>query len=981
MSEIIGTRDIFLSSLTYVFSRQQHPDRFFNMLHIYQEHYCPSRLNSPSAINSKFRRLADLWRVFLNAGDSDTSTIGKFITMYGHDRNAYKRYIWNIVLEADPSTSMEAISIVISQEFQALCKNYMNEIDAVKILMHNIIQALNISEGKYRNGLIKAILRTKIDKQSLARRAIFFDWLLQNGRSRRIENVINNYLFHEHIYDSLRRESGTGTCRLPEFCNKGHKLFCLVIDKIQSNYEIPPDMLFRRIITNIRDSFWKSVNDKLPGFVGNINDIRSIAEMAGLEDEILCAMESIRDEDLKHYHRNLLSIWLNCPRFIKKAVSPDDWYKVVFAEALPYCVETISPIIGMISVRESGDQRAFTNGKAIYLPSYVKLFNDPFMPIESNRNLSTYIALSLHEAGHILCGSYHFNIRDFVNSLERPDLFRLIHNVFEDYRIESSITRLNIHPQARELFSMVNRSYMEKMGGSNISPGAYFLLYIMHMANSYNNISQNVDYFPEANEFLDIDYYSGEFNDLHELATYGINCLLKLEVANPLSAIVLAEKFYDIMKHWPDNAINGMCETIMLPPPEVINGSPGNNSEPLTREQLDELYQLCNRDIESFLDRHGLRKLPASEVMNGGNENKSENSSGYCIPDYEIHGTIDKSTRTQLDDIIAGEQIEFRPKDDECAILAWRQSNIRKSDLLQEEERNSPYDILEKSKIKRIKVGLISQTKLSELKVFSVKNINLAYLKLFHQWEPIVKRVYVELSRLIPLIDDGYEITSEGDEIDNERLVELLSDHKHCFNAPDFFETPSDESRIPVEVLIGLDASGSTMARINNEGATILDIEKAFAIILGRALRFLTPDVRAYAFNSLTSTNIYRAESFEAISSFKSSEGNRDGDFIRYLTSLLKKSSAESRFIFLLSDGKPSSINYWGTEAMEDTLLAMREAVNSGIKLIYYNFDRKKSDYFDILKKEATYARYFTDPTQILPTIPEMLKSITTSVI
>jgi len=981
MSEVVGTMDVLLSSITQVFTRHPEPDRFFNMLQIYAEQYCPSQFNSPTAIQSKFSRLADLWCVFGNARDLDIGNIRSFIDMYGHDQSGYKRYIWDIVVGTEPLSSLEAISIVTASEFQTLCKNYMLEQDTVKILIYNIIQALDINAGKYRNALLKSILHTKIDKLHFVKRGKFIDWFLKNVQSRRIAGVINEYFFHEHISESLLRESIPGTCRVPEFRNKGHRLFCYILDKIQPISDMPPEILFRKIITVIRDSLWKPVTDNFQAFRREINDIRSIAEIAGLEDQILYAMESMRQEDLIHYHRHLLTIWLDSPGMIKKAVNQNDWYKVLFSEAIPYCTETIIPLIGMISVRSSGDEKAFTDGKVIYLPSYINLFNDSFMPLEANRNLSSYIAFSLHEAGHILCGSYHFNIKDFVNSLERPQLFRIILNVFEDYRIESFIVRMNVHPQANKLFSMVKRRQLERLAKINISPGANFLFYIVHMADSNNfDAISNEDYFPKINEFLDMNYYSGEFCNLRELASYGIQRLINLDIANPLSAIILAEIFYNIMKFWPEDALNGMGDTIMLPPSEVMNGCTGEKSKSLTREQLNELYNLCNGNIQRFLARHGINAFP-DLISDNSNNNQVGYNTGYIIPDYENLGTIDKSTRTLLDDLVAGEQITSVPQDDEPAILAYRQSNSHNSDISQEESREKSEESKTKKKIKDIRVGSKSHTRLSELKEFSINNVNLSYMAMFQRWEPIVRRVYDELSRLIPLIDDEIEITSEGGDIDSERLIEILSDHKNRFIMPEFFETLCDESRHSLEVLIGLDASGSTSAIINMDGTTILDIEKAFSIILGRALRFITPEVRAYAFNSQTSTNIYRAESFEAISSFKSSEGNRDGDFIRYLTSLLKKSSADSRFIFLLSDGKPCSINYNGREAMEDTLLAMREAVNAGIKLIYYNFDKNQSDYFDLLKKEATYARYFTDPAQILPTIPEMLKKITSSVI
>ena len=189
-------------------------------------------------------------------------------------------------------------------------------------------------------------------------------------------------------------------------------------------------------------------------------------------------------------------------------------------------------------------------------------------------------------------------------------------------------------------------------------------------------------------------------------------------------------------------------------------------------------------------------------------------------------------------------------------------------------------------------------------------------------------------------------------------------------------------------MIIGLDASGSTMTPVKNDtthfsgGAytSVLDVEKAFAIILGTALRRLTDRVRVYAFNSLASTNVFRAESIEAVSSFIPENGNRDGDFIRYINNILEKSDAEVKYFFMLSDGMPLSDNYNGKPAMDDTLIAMRETVNSGIKLIYFNVDATRREYFEAFREEATYAEHFTRPDQILPVIPELVAKIVDSI-
>ena len=85
--------------------------------------------------------------------------------------------------------------------------------------------------------------------------------------------------------------------------------------------------------------------------------------------------------------------------------------------------------------------------------------------------------------------------------------------------------------------------------------------------------------------------------------------------------------------------------------------------------------------------------------------------------------------------------------------------------------------------------------------------------------------------------------------------------------------------------------------------------------------------------------------------------------------------------MYLLSDGQPCANNYTGKEALDDTLIAMRETVNDGVRLIYFNFDSVKSDYFEAFSNEATYAQYFTSPQQILTVIPELVAAVVHSIV
>ncbi len=109
------------------------------------------------------------------------------------------------------------------------------------------------------------------------------------------------------------------------------------------------------------------------------------------------------------------------------------------------------------------------------------------------------------------------------------------------------------------------------------------------------------------------------------------------------------------------------------------------------------------------------------------------------------------------------------------------------------------------------------------------------------------------------------------------------------------------------------------------------------------------------------------------MSSFEASLANRDGDFIRYITSILQNSNEEMKYFFLISDGKPNSPNYEGKYALDDTLLAIRECRKKGIKFIYFNIDSSLREYFFDFKSEATYAEHFSSPIELIKIIPSLV--------
>jgi hypothetical protein len=320
---------------------------------------------------------------------------------------------------------------------------------------------------------------------------------------------------------------------------------------------------------------------------------------------------------------------------------------------------------------------------------------------------------------------------------------------------------------------------------------------------------------------------------------------------------------------------------------------------------------------------------------------------------------MDFSTRTRADDLIAQRQTDKKPP--EGRKKAPRAAARPKTSRV--------YSIDPKTK---------SRTRLSEIKEYTIREVDRAFMSRFRKWSYISHRVERYLAAMLPRSEDRHDLSAVDGELNMGELIEVLSGESPVgqFNFLDVFQ----ETRHTLEAVIGLDISGSTDIDTGH-GDTILDVEKSFAMILGTALEHLTENVSLYGFNSWTATNVYRAETVDAVSSFRSSDSNRDGDFIRYIGRMLEHSPHEIRYFFLISDGQPNAANYEGKEALDDTVIAMRETVKEGIKLIYLNVDVLKSDYFTLFSKEATYAEHFTAPDQLLLKIPRLVETVVKSMI
>ncbi len=996
----------FIPLLFDVFYYHSDPHVFFAMLDIYSKRY--PRISSEDMAEKDahlYKRLFSLWPHFYYAGTCDKKyrdEFREFIADYGNSRKEFERFVWNTVFELEPEKACRAMTILNSTAFSSLRGFYSNDDKTVKFLVRNIITV--ISEMEVRdigNSLytivLKLLLGLKISKSFLKRRADFFAWMKERTDSVLLEIEVIRFLFFEYIYIALKIVPNESDLRMTKYCDMHHRYFCSMIDDIYSNKLFlrrnPGFDPFENLLKYLRKIIWKDMYEKFGDKVYQLEEVKSIAEATGREDQVIAELDNVEPEFFGFYHESLVDVFRTDPDQVAVAVASDYWCRITLNQALTYCHGVLIPLVGTIQINES-ERSAYTSGKEIFLPAYISYFRDAPEPLIENRNLTVYIGLTIHEAGHIIAGSYHFNIFTCLNKVERPDLLKQIWNCFEDFRIEKFMISINAHPQAEDILFTLNEYYSVSMSKEFLPAGSRFVIYIFDEAGGYNReLKKDADYCSMIDQLLSRDLNTGRFRGLRELAEYGVQRLKSVDISNPLGVYPLTREFYEIMKHWPESDLEGMLEPRFQRGfnsiPESDDGEGRNR--PLSRDELDELYRQYNENPRAFLEAND---LPVFTSLLPGNEEGEEKSSqgdrqsdGYRNPgidefiervvdysseyNYEDSGTIDFSTRTAADD----EAAERQKSED---------NSVKKKGRSKGKKKKSGDNNSKKKYVYSINPRTGSRTRLSEIYEFDMKGRDAGFMRKFHKWESLAAVVQRQLAFMLPVIDERYDTSHEEGEMNMELLLEVLCDRDSSQVMPEIFDIYTEKRR-SLEVVIGLDASGSTAINIDGnfseESDTILDIEKAFAMIFARALSHLTERVSVCAFNSVTSTNIYNAHDIDSVSLFKPDASNRDGDFIRYIKNRFEKSDAEVKYFFMLSDGQPAADNYNGKEALDDTLIAMRECVNAGVSLFYFNFDSIKSDYFDAFSNEATWARYFTSPTEILPAIPDLVSTVINSIV
>ena len=186
-----------------------------------------------------------------------------------------------------------------------------------------------------------------------------------------------------------------------------------------------------------------------------------------------------------------------------------------------------------------------------------------------------------------------------------------------------------------------------------------------------------------------------------------------------------------------------------------------------------------------------------------------------------------------------------------------------------------------------------------------------------------------------------------------DRLRGVQSDQANLFRS--FRNAERDLS-----CLLLADLSLSTDSWVSNE-QRVIDVIRDSLLLFSEALATTGDRFALYGFSSRRRSHVrfhtlktfdepYTDRSRGRIQAIRPGYYTRMGAALRHATALLQRQPASERLLLLLTDGKPNDLDrYEGRYGIEDTRMAVREAVRSGVRPFCVTIDAKARDYLPYL--------------------------------
>ncbi|MCO6413093.1 MAG: VWA domain-containing protein [Thiogranum sp.] len=207
----------------------------------------------------------------------------------------------------------------------------------------------------------------------------------------------------------------------------------------------------------------------------------------------------------------------------------------------------------------------------------------------------------------------------------------------------------------------------------------------------------------------------------------------------------------------------------------------------------------------------------------------------------------------------------------------------------------------------------------------------------------------------------------EGSELDINALIEHTTDQLRGVTTPDadLFRSFRNAER-DLSCLLLADLSLSTDSHINNE-QRVIDVIRDSLFLFSEALAATGDRFALYGFSSRRRNHVrfHTLKSFEEawsptvkgrVQAIRPGYYTRMGAAIRHAGAILGKQPSSQKLLLILTDGKPNDLDkYEGRYGIEDTRMAVREALQLGLRPFCVTIDEKARDYLPYLFGSTSY--------------------------
>ncbi len=272
----------------------------------------------------------------------------------------------------------------------------------------------------------------------------------------------------------------------------------------------------------------------------------------------------------------------------------------------------------------------------------------------------------------------------------------------------------------------------------------------------------------------------------------------------------------------------------------------------------------------------------------------------------------------------------------------------------------------------------------------------------------LLKQIRDEFEQVIPEIHRKEKRLPDGAEHDLDAAIEALIDLRVGISPSEKIFWRHHKIERDVAVAFLLDMSGSTGEAIGRPAGgvssiisdatserahrRIIDVEKEAIVLMMDALEAIGDRYGVYGFSGHGRDNVefyvikdieedFTLEIAKRLGRVGPLHATRMGPAIRHATAKLAQAAARSRFLFLISDGRPQDRGYSqeGSEkayALQDTRMALIEARREGIQPFCLTVDKEGNDYLRTMMDDFSY-EVLADVRLLPQRLPQLYRRLT----